>query len=86
VAKPFEITVGGHRLAGLRVGTGNRNGFILALHGGGYDAHYWHADGGHGDVSLITLGAQLGYEVLAIDRPGYGGSAGTEPKGCSLAN
>jgi pimeloyl-ACP methyl ester carboxylesterase len=39
---------------------------------------------GHPDVSLLALGARLGYTVLALDRPGYGVSAGLLPTGQRL--
>jgi pimeloyl-ACP methyl ester carboxylesterase len=35
----------------------------------------------HPDVSLLALGARLGYTVFALDRPGYGRHAGTLPAG-----
>jgi pimeloyl-ACP methyl ester carboxylesterase len=48
---------------------------VLALPGGGYLRNYWDnpvdARG-----SLLQLGASLGYNVIAVDRPGYGRSAG----------
>lgn len=69
----FETILDGQRLTGLRAGTGNANGLVLALHGGGYDARYWHASA-DSDCSLPRLGAQLSYGVLSIDRPGYAGS------------
>jgi prepilin-type processing-associated H-X9-DG protein len=47
---------------------------VVALHGGGMNAGYFDGQA-HPDVSLLTLGARLGYTVLALDRPGYGVSA-----------
>ncbi len=44
---------------------------ILAIHGGTYDSEYFHA----GPDSLLALAPGHGYTVVAIDRPGYGGSA-----------
>jgi pimeloyl-ACP methyl ester carboxylesterase len=38
----------------------------------------------HPDVSLLALGARLGYTVLALDRPGYGASLGRFPRGQEL--
>lgn len=35
-------------------------------------------------LSLLALGAQLGYTVLAVDRPGYGLSAARLPRGLAL--
>ncbi|MDI2125179.1 alpha/beta hydrolase [Yinghuangia seranimata] len=54
---------------------GAARGTVLALHGGGSHAAYWHRDAAP-DTSLLLLGASLGWTVLAVDRPGYGASAG----------
>ncbi|MFF7856998.1 alpha/beta hydrolase [Streptomyces sp. NPDC007904] len=56
---------------------------IVALHGGGMNAGYFDGQA-HPDVSLLTLGARLGYTVLALDRPGYGASADRFPRGQHL--
>ena len=56
---------------------------VLALHGGGMMADYFHGRA-HPDLSLLSLGSGLGYSVLALDRPGYGGSAEALPTGQSL--
>lgn len=53
---------------------------VVALHGGGMSAGYFDGQA-HPDVSLLTLGARLGYAVLALDRPGYGASAPHLPTG-----
>lgn len=52
-------------------------GLLLAVHGGGSRAAYWHRDNAP-EGSLLLLGAALGWTVLAIDRPGYGASAGLD--------
>ncbi|GAB2786554.1 alpha/beta hydrolase [Streptomyces daliensis] len=57
---------------------------VVALHGGGMTAGYFDGQA-HPGVSLLTLGARLGFTVLAVDRPGYGESAGTLPEGQTLA-
>lgn len=52
---------------------GAARGTIVALPGGSYNSAYWD----HPrlpDASLLTLGAALGYRVVAVDRPGYGAS------------
>jgi pimeloyl-ACP methyl ester carboxylesterase len=55
---------------------------IVALHGAGMSAEYF--DGAaHPDQSVITLGAQLGFSVLAFDRPGYGDSTARLPQGAT---
>lgn len=48
---------------------------VLALPGGGYLSKYWDHPIDPG-ASLLRLGAALGYNVISIDRPGYGRSAG----------
>ncbi|MFF3033137.1 alpha/beta hydrolase [Streptomyces rubiginosohelvolus] len=58
---------------------------IVALHGAGMRAGYF--DGrSHPDISLLTLGARLGYTVVAVDRPGYGRSGKRLPNGQSLTD
>ncbi|MBB1254596.1 alpha/beta hydrolase [Streptomyces sp. OF3] len=56
---------------------------VVALHGGGMSAGYFDARA-HPDQSLLGLGARLDYTVLAVDRPGYGDSAGVLPEGLGL--
>ncbi|MFE0256985.1 alpha/beta hydrolase [Streptomyces sp. NPDC059010] len=57
---------------------------VVALHGAGMSAGYF--DGGaRQDASLCALGAHLGFQVLAVDRPGYGDSAAGLPDGLGLA-
>ncbi|GAB2879495.1 alpha/beta hydrolase [Streptomyces deserti] len=62
---------------------GSARAVIVALHGGGMNAGYFDGQA-HPDVSLLALGARLGYAVLALDRPGYGASAGRFPRGQRL--
>ncbi|MFI9645230.1 alpha/beta hydrolase [Streptomyces sp. NPDC052040] len=57
---------------------------VVAVHGGGMTAGYFDGQA-HPDLSLLTLGARLGFTVLALDRPGYGLSAGQLPAGQTLA-
>ncbi|MCT4356444.1 alpha/beta hydrolase [Streptomyces sp. Je 1-79] len=57
---------------------------VVCLHGGGMSAAYFDGQA-HPDLSLLTLGARLGYTVLALDRPGYGESAAVLPEGQSPA-
>nr|WP_218863574.1 alpha/beta hydrolase [Actinopolyspora biskrensis] len=56
---------------------------VVALHGGGMRAGYFHGRA-HPSLSLLTLGAELGFTVLAVDRPGYGLSAERMPEGGTL--
>ncbi|MFJ9409719.1 alpha/beta hydrolase [Streptomyces sp. NPDC101393] len=57
---------------------------VVAVHGGGMSAGYFDGQA-HPDLSLLVLGARLGYTVLAVDRPGYGRSAAQLPEGQTLA-
>ncbi|MET9697486.1 alpha/beta hydrolase [Streptomyces sp. NPDC006529] len=51
---------------------------VLAIHGRGMSAGYWDA--------FTPLATRLGHAVLAVDRPGYGGSARYLPEGQNLAD
>ncbi|WP_330291453.1 alpha/beta hydrolase [Streptomyces sp. NBC_00576] len=57
---------------------------VVAVHGGGTRAGYFDSRVQPG-LSLLALGAQLGYTVLAVDRPGYGASSVLLPEGQTLA-
>ncbi|MEV7525563.1 alpha/beta fold hydrolase [Streptomyces sp. NPDC091371] len=56
---------------------------VVAIHGGGMSAGYFDSRARPG-LSLLRLGAELGYTVLAVDRPGYGRSASALPEGQNL--
>ncbi|WP_331765414.1 alpha/beta hydrolase (plasmid) [Streptomyces sp. NBC_01384] len=57
---------------------------VVAVHGSGMRAGYFDSRARAG-LSLLTTGADLGYTVLALDRPGYGESADRLPEGLPLA-
>ncbi|MFJ8697080.1 alpha/beta hydrolase [Streptomyces roseolilacinus] len=80
-AARVTLDAGGLALSGLLAEPpGEPRGTVLALHGGGTTAGYF--DGrAHPSVSLLALGARLGFTVLALDRPGYGASAPHLPDG-----
>ncbi|MFD6619288.1 alpha/beta hydrolase [Streptomyces albidoflavus] len=80
------LDAGDARLSGLLAqGRGSAPPAVLvAVHGGGMRAGYFDSRARAG-LSLLTLGAQLGYTVLAVDRPGYGASADRFPHGVTLA-
>ena len=52
-------------------------GLVIALHGGGSSSGYWNCP--LPGASLLTLGAGIGFDVLALDRPGYGASRSYDP-------
>ncbi|MGW7386861.1 alpha/beta hydrolase [Streptomyces sp. NPDC054794] len=58
---------------------------LVALHGAGMSAAYFDGRNCPGQ-SLLTLAADLGHTVLAVDRPGYGASAPYLPGGASVAD
>lgn len=75
IAEAFGLEVDGFSLSALQIGpAGPALATVLALPGGGYGGRYWHHPL-HPTASLLTLGADLGYRVVALDRPGYGASA-----------
>ncbi|KOT87171.1 thioesterase [Streptomyces sp. NRRL F-5755] len=58
---------------------------IVALHGAGMGAAYF--DGpAHPQTSLLAVAAELGFAVVAVDRPGYGASAEQLPLGQGVAD
>jgi pimeloyl-ACP methyl ester carboxylesterase len=80
VVDDVTFDVNGFSVAGLRARPANPIGRVLALHGGGYDARYWHHPASP-RTSLLVCGAALGFDVIALDRPGMAGSAGSAPEG-----
>jgi pimeloyl-ACP methyl ester carboxylesterase len=47
---------------------------VIAIHGGATTSGYYDCPG-HPRLSLLRLGAALGFTVIALDRPGFGSSA-----------
>ncbi|GAA4071797.1 alpha/beta hydrolase [Streptomyces shaanxiensis] len=83
--RPVTVDANGITLSGLlsKPSHGSPRALVVALHGGGMSAGYFDGQA-HPDVSLLSLGARLGYAVLALDRPGYGASAVRLPRGQRL--
>lgn len=50
---------------------------VIAIHGSGYGSRYWDLPAPLS--SLLRLGRDLGFRVVAVDRPGYGAAAGIAP-------
>lgn len=84
--RPVTVKASGITLSGLAVApqAGAARGLVLALHGGGYSASYWHCPMDDGCASLMHVAADLGFHVLAVDRPGYGVSADHNPANLGL--
>src|SRR5690349_20787106 len=80
------VDAGGARLSGLLADprSGSPRATVAAVHGAGMRAGYFHGQARPG-LPLLTLGASLGFTVLALDRPGYGMSGDRFPRGLRLA-
>ncbi|OBB56174.1 thioesterase [Mycobacterium sp. 852013-51886_SCH5428379] len=61
-------------MSGLTAVVEQPRAVVVALHGGASTAAYFDCPG-HPELSLLRLGADLGYTMVALDRPGYGSSA-----------
>jgi pimeloyl-ACP methyl ester carboxylesterase len=72
--QPRLVIVDGVPMSALVAEAPNPRAVIVAIHGGGTTARYFDCPG-HPGLSLLRTGAQHGYTVIAIDRPGYGSSA-----------
>jgi pimeloyl-ACP methyl ester carboxylesterase len=83
--RPILLDVAGLTLSGLLAEPPDAppRATVVAVHGGGMRAGYFDGQADAG-LSLLTLGARLGFTVLALDRPGYGHSAAQVPAGLTL--
>ncbi|GHE16135.1 alpha/beta hydrolase [Streptomyces alanosinicus] len=83
--RQVSVQAHGVQLSGLLCEPVSRTprAMVVALHGAGMRAGYFHGQA-HPSLSLLTLGAALGFSVLALDRPGYGSSSARFPDGRSL--
>jgi pimeloyl-ACP methyl ester carboxylesterase len=83
--RPLLLESAGLTLSGLLAepADGPPRATVVAVHGGGMRAGYFDGQA-DADLSLLTLGARLGFTVLALDRPGYGRSAAQVPDGLTL--
>lgn len=70
----FALDIDGARITGIRAKAVNGEGagkpVIVAVHGGTYTSRYFDVPG----HSLIDRASAAGFDIIAIDRPGYGGS------------
>lgn len=71
MSERFRHRIGGQKLSGKLARGGNPAlPVILAVHGGTYSCDYFDVPG----HSLIELAAARGFDIVAVDRPGYGHS------------
>lgn len=74
VPRPRVVLVDGVPMSGLIAEAPDPRAVVVAFHGGSSTAAYFDCPG-HPPLSLLRLGAQHGYTMVALDRPGYGSSA-----------
>ena len=72
--RPRVVLVDGVPMSGLVAEAEQPKAIVVAFHGGASTAAYFDCPG-HPRLSLLRIGAALGYTVVALDRPGYGSSA-----------
>ena len=72
--RPRVVLVDGVPMSGLIAEATEPRAVVVAFHGGSSTAAYFDCPG-HPPLSLLRLGAQHGYTMVALDRPGYGSSA-----------
>ncbi len=72
--RPRVVFVDGVPMSGLIAAVKEPKAVIVAFHGGSSTAAYFDCPG-HPSLSLLRLGADNGYTMVALDRPGYGSSA-----------
>ncbi|WP_024802934.1 alpha/beta hydrolase [Nocardia sp. BMG51109] len=68
------VDVDGIPMSALCAAVGEPRAVLVAVHGGATTSRYFDFPG-RPWLSLLRLGARLGFTVLAVDRPGYGASA-----------
>jgi pimeloyl-ACP methyl ester carboxylesterase len=74
VSTPRVVFVDGVPMSGLIAAVDEPKAVVVAFHGGSSTAAYFDCPG-HPSLSLLRLGAENGYTMVALDRPGYGSSA-----------
>ena len=72
--RPRVVLVDGVPMSGLVALAEEPKAVVVAFHGGASTAAYFDCPG-HPELSLVRTGAEHGYTMVALDRPGYGSSA-----------
>ncbi|WP_082965149.1 alpha/beta fold hydrolase [Mycobacterium sp. ACS1612] len=72
--RPRVVLVDGVPMSGLVALADEPKAVVVAFHGGASTAAYFDCPG-HPELSLLRAGAEQGYTMVALDRPGYGSSA-----------
>ncbi|MBC3191266.1 alpha/beta fold hydrolase [Pseudonocardia sp. C8] len=80
----IEIEVEGQVLSGRAAEPDTAaRAIVFALHGGSYSSRYYDLCSAP-RASALRNYADLGYRAIALDRPGYGASAGIAPERCGF--
>ncbi len=74
MSTPRVVLVDGVPMSGLIAVAEDPKAVVVAFHGGSSTAAYFDCPG-HPSLSLLRMGADHGYTMVALDRPGYGSSA-----------
>ena len=72
--RPRVVLVDGVPMSGLVAEAAEPRAVVVAFHGGASTAAYFDCPG-HPRLSLLRTAPELGFTVVALDRPGYGASA-----------
>jgi pimeloyl-ACP methyl ester carboxylesterase len=72
---PRVVDVDGIPMSALVARAPEPRAVVVALHGGATTSAYFDCPG-RPRLSLLRIGAALGFTVIALDRPGFGSSAG----------
>lgn len=72
--RPRVVLVDGVPMSGLIAEAAEPRAVVVAFHGGSSTAAYFDCPG-HPPLSLLRAGAERGFTMIALDRPGYGSSA-----------
>jgi pimeloyl-ACP methyl ester carboxylesterase len=72
--RPRVVLADGVPMSGLIAEAPDPRAVVVAFHGGSSTAAYFDCPG-HPSLSLLRIGAEYGYTMVALDRPGYGSSA-----------
>jgi len=74
IPRPRVVLVDGVPMSGLVALADDPTAVVVAFHGGASTAAYFDCPG-HPKLSLLRAGAEQGFTMVALDRPGYGSSA-----------
>jgi 3-oxoacid CoA-transferase subunit B len=70
-ATSFDLTTSHGTITGLRADGGPGLPLVVCIPGGSYNVHYFDVPG----HSLLQAASERGFPVVALNRPGYGGSS-----------